>query len=94
MKGRIIFICTVVFTILTLIGRVTMPLEERRAIVTAIIAWSVVALFGILVVALWVGLLASLIGGTLGTWIPQSRHRWLTNRFKPRKMHWGPRRLF
>ena len=24
----------------------------------------------------------------------QSRHRWLSNGLKPRKMHWGPRRLF
>ncbi len=93
MKGKTILIGSVLLTVLTLIATAEMPLEDRQAIAGAVILWVLVILFGILVVALWVGFLASLIGGTLGTWTP-SRHRWLSNGLKPRKMHWGPRRLF
>jgi len=34
--------------------------------------------------------------GLLGTGNrrPHARHRWLTNGLRPRRMHWGPRRLF
>lgn len=31
--------------------------------------------------------------GTVDRRQPQ-KHRWLSNRLRPRRMHWGPRRLF
>jgi hypothetical protein len=47
-----------------------------------------------------IGVLAGLRNG-FGSAIPNARdrrqpnkHRWLTNGLKPRKMHFGPRRLF